>query len=244
MNILIIGATSAIAQAYARRVASGTVFILVGRSQHRLDAVAADLRAQGAKATHVYANAQWSKEESFEVVTRHFSRDTGDSLDVCLIAQGYLPTQETEQTLIDEVWRANTIEVSYWLYAAFQTMYIKQSGVLAVITSVAGDRGRSVNALYGASKSAISTLIEALRQRAAPYPAVRLLDIRPGPVDTPMTASLTKSLLFSSSERVGQDIDQAIRGQKEGVVYTPWWWRWVMLCLRIMPESLFFRLRF
>lgn len=246
MKYLIIGATSAIAQAYARRVADGNVFVLVGRSHERLEAVAADLRSHGAVSVQTESGSAWSPEACINVLKRYFDTESGAASppDVCLIAQGRLPTMAEEAVLLEEVWSANAVEVSSWIFSVFERMYAHKSGVLAVITSVAGDRGRATNALYGAAKAAVSTLIEALRQRAAHRPNVRLLDIKPGPVDTPMTSFMEKTPLFASPERVACDIDKAIRRGKTGVVYTPWWWRWIMFVIKLLPEVIFHRVSF
>ena len=117
------------------------------------------------------------------------------------------------------------------------------SGVLAVITSVAGDRGRKSNYVYGAAKAGLSTFLEGLAARVHQR-HVRVLNIKPGPVDTPMTANLKKSALFATPQRVAVDIHRALRDGKSGVLYTPWFWRWIMFLIRRVPAPIMRKLSF
>jgi len=113
------------------------------------------------------------------------------------------------------------------------------SGAIAVITSVAGVRGRASNFVYGAAKAMVSRLLEGLRHRLHAR-GVAVIDIRPGFVDTPMTASFRKGALWASPRRVARDIVVAV-DRRAGVVYTPWFWRWIMMVIRHLPEFIFVR---
>jgi short-subunit dehydrogenase len=114
-------------------------------------------------------------------------------------------------------------------------------GTLAVITSVAGVRGRASNYVYGAAKAMVSTLLSGLRQRLHGR-GVRVVDVRPGFVDTPMTAAFRKGALWAQPDKVARDIVSAVdRGA--GVVYTPGFWRWIMLVIRHIPEFVFVRIK-
>lgn len=243
MTMLIVGATSAIAQAYARRTIQGHRCVLVGRSEERLRTIAADLHARGAIETECVAIPTWTSE-----AIQRWVQDYPYPIDRALIAQGVLPeTAQKEYEQHEIVWRVNTIEPSAWLLALFQRMSAQPTpGTIAVITSVAGDRGRAANAVYGASKAALSTLIEALRQRAAHMGAhhVRILDVRPGPVTTPMTMFMKQTPLFATPDRVAADMDRAMSAGKTGIIYTPWWWRWIMGIIKLLPEFVFHRVRF
>jgi short-subunit dehydrogenase len=105
---------------------------------------------------------------------------------------------------------------------------------------VAGDRGRGSNAVYGAAKAGLTAFLSGLRNRLAPA-GVRVVTVKPGFVDTPMTGHVAKNPLFASPERVARDLLRAIDTGAD-VVYTPWWWRFVMLLVRLIPERLFKRL--
>jgi hypothetical protein len=115
----------------------------------------------------------------------------------------------------------------------------RRGGTLAVISSVAGERGRKTNYVYGSAKAALSTFLEGLRHRLHGS-GVRVLTVKPGLVDTPMTREFEKGALWSTPERVGHDIYQAIRRRRE-VCYTPPFWGPVMFTIRAMPRWLFKR---
>jgi short-subunit dehydrogenase len=116
------------------------------------------------------------------------------------------------------------------------------SGVIAIISSVAGDRGRQSNYVYGSAKAAVSAFASGLRQRLYPK-GVRVVTVKPGFVDTPMTAAIKrKGALWATPDRVARDIVRAMdRGTP--VIYTPWFWRIIMFVIRSVPETVFRRLR-
>jgi len=114
-------------------------------------------------------------------------------------------------------------------------------GTLAVISSVAGDRGRASNYLYGSAKAAVSTYLSGLRQRLHGR-GIGLVTIKPGFVDTPMTAAFTKGPLWASPERIAHGIVHAI-DERRAVVYLPWFWRGIMAMIRCVPEFVFQRIK-
>jgi short-subunit dehydrogenase len=117
----------------------------------------------------------------------------------------------------------------------------QKHGVITVISSVAGDRGRQSNYIYGSAKAGLSVYLDGLRNRL--YSAgVAVVTIKPGFVDTPMTAHLKKGFLFASPEKVARDILRAIEKRK-CVVYTPWFWRWIMFVIKSIPETIFRKLK-
>ena len=118
----------------------------------------------------------------------------------------------------------------------------QQQGTIAVITSVAGDRGRQPNFVYGSAKSLVSTYVQGLRGKLLAH-NVRIVDIRPGLVDSPMTSQLPKGLLWSSPEQVAQKIVKSIR-RGSHTVYAPGYWRIIMLIVRAIPDFIFKRLKF
>jgi decaprenylphospho-beta-D-erythro-pentofuranosid-2-ulose 2-reductase len=116
----------------------------------------------------------------------------------------------------------------------------QRRGCIAVISSVAGDRGRQSNYVYGAAKGAVTVFLQGLRNRLHKS-GVAVITIKPGTVDTPMTASLKKGLLFASASSVGQGIYAAMKNRKE-IVYLPWYWRPIMFIVRSIPEPIFKKL--
>lgn len=242
-NILVIGATSAIAHACARRWANpDTRFLLVGRDREKLDACAADLAARGAQVhTHLLDVRDHAAHPGLwnEVAARL------QVPDIALLAHGTLPDQsacERDPRHAADAFSLNATSTIALLGALAPMMRARRAGRIAVISSVAGDRGRASNYLYGSAKAAVSTFCEGLRASLA-GDAVSVTDIRPGFVATPMTARLElPAALLRTPEQIAPAIVAAIeRGR--AVAYVPWFWRWIMLAIRFMPRPVFHRLK-
>jgi short-subunit dehydrogenase len=145
-------------------------------------------------------------------------------------------------TLLEE------LQVNFVSAAAILTLFAadlerRRTGCVAAITSVAGDRGRRSNYVYGSSKGALSLFLQGLRSRL--YPAgVRVITIKPGPVQTPMTDHMANSARFADPEQVARDIIGALTRRSPDVLYTPKVWRYVMSAVRHIPEGIFKRLSF
>lgn len=242
-KVLIIGATSAIASACARLWAEqGAEFFLVARNPERLEQAAADLRVRGAAAVACYCmdatdvGAHRAMLESCLVALQQ--------IDIALIAHGTLPDQSTCEREVDIALRelvSNGTSVIALLTCLANQFEAQRLGTLAVISSVAGDRGRPSNYLYGTAKAAVSTFCEGLRARLFKV-GVHVIDIRPGFVDTPMTQGLPlPGALVASPERVAQVMVRGIE-RKVDVLYAPGFWRLIMLIIRSLPRPLFKRL--
>jgi len=243
-KILIIGATSAIAEATARLFAArGDALFLVARNAEHLRAVVADLNVRGAARTD-NATLDATDFAAHKAVLDRAERDLG-GIDVALIAHGTLSDQAQCERSLDAMRRefdTNAISTIALLTSLANRMEARRSGTLAVISSVAGDRGRQSNYVYGAAKAALSTFLGGLRQRLAKS-GVIVLTIKPGFVDTPMTAGIAnKGALWAQPERIAAGIVKAIDGRRN-IVYLPWFWRWIMLVIRHIPEPLFKRLK-
>ncbi len=241
-RVLILGATSAIAHAYARRVAGrGGRLVLAARDPDKLAANAADLRARGAAEVAEVAFDAADFDRHGAVVAQAW--DAFGGLDVALVAYGTLPDQEEAATDADAAVRAfrlnatSVVSVLTGLAGRFET---QGDGVIAVLSSVAGDRGRASNYVYGAAKGAVTLFTGGLRARLASR-GVAVVTVKPGFVDTPMTADVPKNALFARPDRVAEIVDRAIRRRAE-VVYAPGWWRPILAGVRAVPERLFKRL--
>ncbi|OBY92661.1 short-chain dehydrogenase [Pseudomonas sp. AU11447] len=242
-NILIIGANSAIAVACARQWAlEPACFFLVARNVEKLDQVAADLRARGASQVQTCAldlNDLPAHEGMLAEAFANLGR-----VDVCLIAHGTLPDQAACQRDVEVALRefsSNGLSVIALLTRLANRMEEQHTGTLAVISSVAGDRGRPSNYLYGTAKAAVSTFCEGLRARMFKV-GVHVLTIKPGFVDTPMTQGLPlPKALVATPEQVGGDIVRAI-GKKKDCIYTPTFWIGIMFIIKNIPNAIFKRL--
>ncbi len=243
-RVLIVGATSAIAEAVARLYAlKGCKLCLVGRRADALQGLAADLRVRGAVEVAVEILDATQFDAHADCLAASWSR--WDGFDVALIAYGTMPEQSTceaDPATALRSFETNATSVVALLLALAARFEEQKGGTLAVISSPAGERGRAANYVYGAAKAAVTATCSGLRQRLFAN-NVRVLTILPGFVDTPMTAALPKGPLWATPTRVAKDIVRAI-DKGAAVVYTPWFWRWIMVIVRTIPERIFVRLRF
>jgi decaprenylphospho-beta-D-erythro-pentofuranosid-2-ulose 2-reductase len=241
-KVLIIGATSAIAEATARLFARrGDRLFLVARNRERLQTLARDLTVRGAESASF---------ETLDVndLDRHqgvidAAIDAMGGMDIALIAHGTLPDQKAcENDVSLTIKELNTNAVSTLSLLTLLANRFEQAGhgCIACISSVAGDRGRQSNYVYGAAKGAVSVFMQGLRNRLATS-GVHVLTIKPGFVDTPMTTAFKKSPLWSNPQRVARSICSAIDKGRD-VIYVPWFWFPLMLVIRAIPERLFKRL--
>ena len=243
MKILVIGATSAIAKATARIYAERKHEIfLIARNEERLNQLAEDLRVRGALAVD-QLTLDLSKTNEHQAALDKAGSVLGE-IDIALICHGSLPDQEACETnfkLAQKEIHTNGLSVISLLTVLAQQFTTQAHGTIAVITSVAGDRGRQANFVYGAAKSLVSTYLQGMRGKLRPH-NVRVLDIRPGLVDSPMTAHLKKGPLWSSPERIAEKIVSSIEKRKH-TVYAPGYWRLIMLGVTSIPEVIFKRLK-
>lgn len=241
-NILIVGGSSAIAIACARQWAGdGARLFLTGRHPIRLDAVAQDLRVRGAQS--VFTDVLDVNDHHQHPAMLDACRSALGSIDIVLIAHGTLSDQalcerDVEAALHELSTNAiSTVALLTLLASEFEA---QKRGMIAVISSVAGDRGRASNYVYGAAKATVTTFCEGLRARLFKS-GVRVLTIKPGFVDTPMTAGLSlHGPLIASPERVANDIVRAVARGKDSL-YTPWFWGTIMLVIRSLPSFVFKR---
>ena len=245
-RILVLGASSGIAQACIRRWATrGDQLFLVGRNPDRLAAVTADasVRAAGtATGRAEQAIADLDDVSTHNDVLAHAINALG-GLDLAFIAVGSLGDQGDGERNFDAA--AASLYTNFvapvsaltWL-ANYCTQ--RRSGTLAVLSSVAGDRGRKSNYIYGSAKAGLSAFLGGLRNRVD-REGVRIVTIKPGPVRTAMTQTMKGSEKFADVEDVADTIVKALDGTVD-VVYVPGKWRLIMAVIRTIPERVFKRL--
>ena len=244
-TILILGATSAIAEAYARRrAAGGARFILAGRNAERLAAIAADLTACGAASAESFA-ADLAAIDAIESNARTLRARFG-AIDEVVIAYGVLGEQAlAEQDLHQarDLIDVNFTSAALWLLALLKERPEAAALTIVGIGSVAGDRGRARNFIYGSAKGAFDRFLEGLQHKHAGT-GVRIVRVKPGYVDTPMTAAVEDKggALWATPDRVAADIVRAVTNGHR-VVYTPWFWWVIMMIIRHLPWFVFRRLK-
>jgi decaprenylphospho-beta-D-erythro-pentofuranosid-2-ulose 2-reductase len=244
-RIVILGATSGIAVEVERVLAChGYELLLVGRSPQRLAELQSDLLIRGAKiiAPYVADLASIQQHASiFDYVQRMFP-----DYDTVLLAYGSMRNQPESETSVDVL--LDELQVNFVSATAILTLFAadlerRRTGCIAAITSVAGDRGRRSNYVYGSAKGALALFLQGLRSRLHPA-GVRVITIKPGPVQTSMTDHMANSRRFADPEQVALEIVRALERRSPDVLYAPGIWRYIMTGVRHIPETIFKRLSF
>ena len=242
-KILIVGATSLIAEHCARIWASrGESLFLVGRDSSRLNILTDDLKVRGAKNTSSYI-MEASDFDSHLPMLEKAETALGE-INTVLIAHGSLSNQDLCQKdvklTLSEI-RINALSVISLLTHIANKFETKKSGTIAIISSVSGEKGRASNYVYGSSKAMVTAFASGLRQRLH-QSNVTVITIKPGYIDTPMTKKYKKGLLWTKPERVAPTIVQAIDIKREEF-YLPQFWGIIMTVIKIMPTTLFKKLK-
>jgi decaprenylphospho-beta-D-erythro-pentofuranosid-2-ulose 2-reductase len=241
-KILVLGATSGIAEATCRIwAAQGASLFLVARNPEKLAAVAADLKVRGASYVDTAVADLDDTDKHAELLAHAVNSLTG--MDIAYLAHGILGDQiEAERDFNSAAQIIHTnfmapVSLLTWL-ANFCVQ--RHAGTLAVISSVAGDRGRKSNYLYGSSKAGLSAFLGGLRNRVD-REGVTVLNIKPGPTRTAMTVGMPKSEKFADVDSVAESIVSAIDKHRD-VLYVPFQWQPIMFIIRNIPERIFKKL--
>ena len=241
-KILVLGATSGIAEATCRIWATqGASLFLVARNPEKLYAVASDLRTRGAAVVYTAVADLDDTEKHSTLLSHAINSLTG--MDIAYLAHGILGDQADAEQDFDsaaQILHTNLmapVSLLTWL-ANFCVQ--RRAGTLAVLSSVAGDRGRKSNYVYGASKAGLSAFLGGLRNRVD-REGVHILAIKPGPTRTAMTAGMPKSEKFADVDAVAESIVKAI-DKRTDALYVPFQWQPIMFVIRNIPERIFKKL--
>lgn len=239
--VIVLGATSAIGEATARLFAAeGAPLVLVGRRADRIAAIAADLTARGAASVDV---RQADLAKPVDAAADLAAWAAGRPVAAVLLFYGVLGDQAQAERDIGyarEMLATNFASAAEWSLAAATLLEAQNAGALVVVGSVAGDRGRQSNYVYGAAKAGLGVLVEGIAHRLALRGSqARAALVKPGFVDTPMTDHLDKGgPLWASPAAVAKVVRAAAAGGAP-IRYAPFWWRWVMLAIRLVPSPIF-----
>jgi decaprenylphospho-beta-D-erythro-pentofuranosid-2-ulose 2-reductase len=241
---LVIGASSAIAREFARAVArDGADVLLAGRDRADLETAAADLKVRSSVRAEAVDCDVLKFDQHARVLDRAFSFAASGTLNL-FFAVGTMPPQEALDA--DPVLARGVIDTNYtaaveFLQVAAPLFEARKVGRIVVLGSVAGDRGRPSNYIYGSTKAALHTYLQGLRARLF-HAGVSVTTVKPGPVDTAMTFGLGKlPLLAAPADIAALCLKAARRGADE--VYTPGLWRWIMAVVCAVPERIFKRMK-
>lgn len=240
MVVLILGATSDIAQAIAHQHAEkGDTLILTGRKLGKLKPIQSDLTIRYHPSIYI---------QSFDAVAtsqhQSFYHDLPSSPDIVYCVFGYLHEQkeaEKNWPVAHQMLQVNYVGAASILHYVAQDFEQRQHGTIVGISSVAGDRGRGSNYYYGSAKAGFTTYLSGLRNRLAAS-HVHVLTVKPGYVRTAMTEGMSlPALLTAEPTQVARAILKAVR-RKKHVLYVKRVWRWIMWVIRLIPEPIFKRL--
>lgn len=242
-KILVIGASSAIAEHCIRIWAQrGDALYLVGRNHERLQIIANDAGVRGASQVDHYSMDLNEIDHHAKLIELAIA--ALGHIDIVLIAHGTLSNQKACEQSVEETLaeiKTNALSSISLLTHLANYLETRRSGSIAVISSVAGDRGRASNYVYGSAKAMITAFISGLRQRLH-QSNVTVTTIKPGFVDTPMTAEFKKGVLWAKPASVAASIVKAIDAKKDEVYVPTFWWA-VMLIIKGIPTSVFKKLK-
>ena len=238
-NILILGATSSIAKHTTRLFAADEHSLyLVARNEDKLAAMKQDMLVRGATDVH-YETLDLADDSQHQNLIKRVTDSMG-SIDTVFIAYGTLADQNKSATNYENTLKElqiNCLSVISLLTILANQLEHQGSGSIAVITSPSGDRGRQSNYIYGTAKGALTIFLQGLRNRLSKS-NVHVLTIKPGFVDTPMTKDFKKGFLWVNPDVISKGIYNAINKKRE-VVYLPFFWRYIMIIIKSIPEKLF-----
>ncbi|MDH3588327.1 MAG: SDR family oxidoreductase [Gammaproteobacteria bacterium] len=242
-GIVVFGATSAVAQALARlHAAAGDSLLLVGRNEQRLQDLVNDLGVRsGQDVQSLQADLAHIDGHPDLVNTIN---ERMDNVSKYYFFHGILPDQqhcERSWAATFDVLNTNFLSIASLLTLIANRVSEESNRSLVIVSSVAGDRGRQSNYVYGTSKGALNTFLEGLRNRLHKH-GCHVMTVKPGFIDTPMTAAFSKqNFMWATPEKVASDIYKAANKRKDQL-YTPWFWRYIMFVIRHLPEPIFKRL--
>jgi short-subunit dehydrogenase len=242
---ILVGASSGIGAALARRLATdGWTLALLARRTDRLTALCEEINASAGERRAAAYTHDVTDADIVPALLQKIVADLG-GLDLFIYNSGIaLPTGFKHYNFEND---RRTTEVNYtgalaWLNPVAVLFQDLRGGQIVGISSVAGDRGRIGNPAYNASKAALTCYLESLRNRLTRR-GVHVLTVKPGYVATELTAGNKRMFLVVSAEKAAADISKAIRRRKQ-VLYTPWFWGWIMLIVRHVPSVIFRRMSF
>lgn len=235
---IILGATSSIARAFARKCAeNGAELLLLGRDMPELKRIAQDCSLRGAASAEAVAFDARKPARFAAIIARAATHSGSLNAAVFVGAMPEQPDMDADPSMIDAAVQDNFTGPARFLHLLAPYLEERESGTIIGVGSVAGDRGRVGNYVYGAAKAGFHTYLSGLRNRLG-RKGGHVITVKPGFVDTAMTWGIGGMFLVASPEAVADSLLKAVQ-KRRNVVYTPWFWRYIMLIIRHIPEFIF-----
>lgn len=243
-NIVIIGATSAMAKSLSRlHAANNDRLVLCARNTGNLGIVADDIRTHGGEVLGTI-ETDFQQSSGYETLFDDIQK-LCENVDIWYFFHGVLPDQEACEQSIEltrESFQVNFNSVVDLLTPIANEIERNGKGTIVVVSSVAGDRGRQSNYVYGTAKGAMNIFLQGLRNRLQATSG-HVVTVKPGFVKTPMTAHLKQDgFLWATADKVAEDIYRGVK-KNRSVIYTPRIWQFIMLIISHIPEFIFKRLK-
>lgn len=242
-NIVIFGANSKIAKECIKLWNEKSNFYLVVRKKNQLDELLKKLSNKNEGFIKVI-EADLNNIKLHNKIWNEIINDVEfKKIDLLFFAQGRLENQfniQNNYELIKQNIKINVLSIISLITLATKVFERQKFGTIAVISSVAGDRGRASNYIYGSNKAFITSFLSGLRQRLSKF-NVNVLTIKPGIINTPMTRDLKKGFLTASPQYAAKIIVKSIE-KKKNIIYVPFFWYFIMLIIRLIPERYFKKL--
>lgn len=244
-NVVVFGATSKIVHESLKKMSLGDKRChLFARNSAHLNSVARDLQSRFPESGIQEYRCDFQSSSDVEMACK--TLEQLGKIDLIFLGFGSMLDENVlrdDTGIRDEFLKLNVSSVASLLMSARKTLLGQGSGTLCVITSVAGDRGRASNYLYGSTKAFTSTLLSGLWHELSGS-QIKIIDVRPGITETPMTSHLKNGLLTTSASRVGAKIARSVESGRSRVVYTPGYWGLIMCIVRNLPDFVFKKLKF
>jgi len=245
VKVALVGATRGMGRAVARLLAERRIaMFLLGRTSSDLEASARDLEARGAPSPVKTATLDLAVPSDFGAALDAADEALG-RFDTLVVTGGLFGRQEdlaADPSRLEQMLHVNFTGTVLLCQMVAERLALKNDGTICVFSSVAGDRARRSNYLYGSTKAGLSAFLDGLGQAYADR-GVRVICVRPGFVKTQMTAGLPVPPFAAEPEAVAKVVAAALTAPKR-VVYAPGVWRWVMLVIRSLPHFVVRRLKF
>lgn len=232
--IIIVGATSAIGNSIAREYArQGNDLIVCARNKKKLKVIVEDVKARSNVKVHgiIFDACDLGAQKQAMEHMNKLGRIEG-----MVLVQGYMPPEDSIKTEHEEI--SKTVAVNMSSVMNLGNLFAQGHGFFAVVTSIAGERGKGRNLLYNAAKGGASVYLDGLRQASK----LDIIEIRPGWIDTRMTYGLVENPLVYPREKAAKAIIKGIK-KKKRIVYVPGFWRYIMIGMRNMPNIIWDRLK-